>query len=102
MDDIRKFYSLSDRSMHMNETGCLFLERDRCTVYEYRPHTCRIFPFKFRIEKQIVRIGIHELAEYTCFRKQPDWEKQLETVKSDIRNLLKSGLVDDIFDTEGI
>ena len=99
-DDTREFYSTLDRTLNKNENGCLFLEKDRCTVYEHRPDTCRIFPYKFRISGNTVTISIHELAEYTCFKEHPDWEKQLDAVKTDILNMLENGSITDIFDTD--
>ena len=32
------------RILKRNESGCVFLDENRCTVYESRPQTCRHFP----------------------------------------------------------
>ena len=68
-DNVLDHYCNSDRTLNKNEDGCLFREKDRCTIYDYRPNTCRIFPYNFKIDKNVITIGMHELAEYTCFRK---------------------------------
>jgi hypothetical protein len=34
--------------------NCMFLKNKRCTVYEYRPHICRTYPFMLDGEKLLV------------------------------------------------
>lgn len=32
------------RVLKRNESGCVFLDGNRCTVYDFRPGTCQLFP----------------------------------------------------------
>jgi Fe-S-cluster containining protein len=43
----REYCAKTDGYFHLRDTGpeCLFLEAERCTVYEGRPTQCRTWPF---------------------------------------------------------
>jgi len=37
-------YSFKEPVWHLRHTPCPFLHSKKCTIYEYRPKSCRIFP----------------------------------------------------------
>lgn len=41
--------------------ACTFLEQGKCSIHEFKPFGCRIFPFQLKFEgNNIVRVQIHE------------------------------------------
>lgn len=38
-------YALTEKKQQSGEYDCVFLEGNKCTVYQARPHQCRTFPW---------------------------------------------------------
>lgn len=58
---------------HVNG-GCIFLNENRCTVYDKRPRSCRLFPFDVTLGR---RSGVRRLRLLGQQRCEAEWAEAL-------------------------
>ncbi|NVM53518.1 MAG: YkgJ family cysteine cluster protein [Candidatus Helarchaeota archaeon] len=52
--------------LQQKEDKCIFLEDNKCQIYEYRPQICRCFPYTFQVRKDQIYWGYSEKAKEIC------------------------------------
>lgn len=75
----------------MSDNSCIFLENNVCSIYEFRPNSCRTWPFSKNIKNQLFIDDIaSKLVEVSCDKKKfkdhknirENIEKGIEEVKA--------------------
>ena len=52
-----KFYNIKRKPFNKE---CVFMEANKCTIHEFKPHSCRIFPFRYKImDADTIQVHIH-------------------------------------------
>ncbi|MFW9995753.1 MAG: YkgJ family cysteine cluster protein, partial [Candidatus Odinarchaeota archaeon] len=98
--NIDQFVNFETNELVKNMDGCVFLINGRCSIYDYRPDVCRLFPYNFRTvgnETELETLLMaHELAEFVCFKERGDVKgmKQLQEAILTVKEILQRGLMD--------
>jgi Fe-S-cluster containining protein len=71
-EDIERISSIGNKDFYFYKDGylqlknvqghCIFLERDRCSIYEYRPIGCQIYPLILDIDTK--EAFLHDFCPY--------------------------------------
>lgn len=69
--------------LQKKEANCIFLEGISCQIHEFRPLTCRAFPYTFKIRDQDIYWGYSPKAKEYCpgiKKKPPPNKPEIETI----------------------
>ncbi|MBC7474297.1 MAG: YkgJ family cysteine cluster protein [Candidatus Sericytochromatia bacterium] len=75
----------------ISDNSCLFLENNACSIYNFRPNSCRIWPFS-KDEKNKLQIDdiADKLVSKSCDKKKfKDYKNTLIQVEQGINELLE-------------
>ncbi|MHA1231596.1 MAG: YkgJ family cysteine cluster protein [Candidatus Helarchaeota archaeon] len=50
----------------INQTDCIYLKDNKCSIYELRPQICRIFPFTFVEKSNHLKLQVNSIASEIC------------------------------------
>lgn len=72
---------------------CTFMEEGKCTIHEFKPFSCRIFPFQLKyVSDSKVEVLIHDSgycpSVLACGSEESDTEKLLKDLLGEISNEL--------------
>lgn len=72
---------------------CTFMEEGRCTIHEFKPFSCRIFPFQLKhISSSKVEVLIHDSnycpSVISCHEEESETEELLKDLLEDMNHEL--------------
>jgi Fe-S-cluster containining protein len=72
---------------------CTFMEEEKCTIHEFKPFSCRIFPFQLRhISSSKVEVLIHDSnycpSVLSCSAEESETEELLKDLLKDMNSEL--------------
>jgi Fe-S-cluster containining protein len=83
------YVNLKVKELIKNIDGCFFLSDGKCSIYDYRPDVCRLFPYSFKVKGNIILLSTHELARFTCFKEDRcENNKQLQEATKIVREII--------------